>query len=101
MTAAALSGWRPMLTAFVIWFAHFMLCWAAVEIWPRQWPANMLAWTLTPLALVALGLQWVRLRAGRPGGELTGWIRRFGQAATALASVAVVFSAVPSIVFLP
>jgi hypothetical protein len=101
MKAAKLSGWRPMLAAFVVWFAHFMLCWAAVEVWPRQWQANVLAWALTAVALAALGAQWARLHASLPRDELARWNHRFGQGAIAIAGVAVVFSAVPSIVFLP
>jgi hypothetical protein len=90
-----------MLAAFIVWFAHFMLCWAAVEIWPGQWQANVLAWVVTPLALLALGVQAVRLHASAPTGEITRWNRRIGQGANAISSVAVVFSAVPSLLILP
>lgn len=101
MNAAGLAGWRPMVDAFVIWFAHFMGCWVAVELWPRQWPANALAWGFTALALGALGVEWSRLRDGMSRGELAGWNRHVGRGAVVIASVAVVFGALPSVVFLP
>jgi len=101
MNKAPSPGWLPMVGAFVIWFAHFMLCWVAVEIWPGQWVANACAWALTAAALLALGLHARRLQAGVSRGELTGWTRRLGQGAVAIAAVAVVFGAVPSLVFLP
>jgi hypothetical protein len=101
MKALELSGWRPILTAFIIWFAHFMLCWAAVEIWPHQWRANQLAWGFTAIALLAMGEHSMRLNASTPQGELSGWTHRFAQGAIAIATVAVLFSALPSVVFLP
>jgi membrane protein implicated in regulation of membrane protease activity len=90
-----------VLTAFTLWFAHFMACWAAVEVWPGEWPANALAWTATTLALLALRWHAVRLRAQRATGLLPGWQDRFARRATALAAVAVLFGALPSLVFLP
>jgi hypothetical protein len=100
VNAAHRAGWRPMVGAFVIWFAHFVGCWAAAELWwPRQWPANALAWGLTLLALAALVVEWRRLHAGH--GELAGWNRRVGRGAVAIAAAAVVFGALPSLVFLP
>jgi hypothetical protein len=97
-----LSGWLPLVAAFVIWFVHFMVCWAAAELlWPRQWLANGLAWVATLLALGALGWLWRRISLGPPSGGLVGWARRVGQGATVIAVVAVLFSAVPSLVFLP
>jgi hypothetical protein len=101
MKAIRLAGWRPVLTALIIWFAHFMLCWVAAEMWPRQWQANAMAWALTALAMLILGVHWVRLNGIAPGGELTRWTHRFGQGAIAIATVAVLFSAVPSFVLLP
>lgn len=96
------SGWLPLIAAFVIWFVHFVLCWAAAELlWPRQWLANILAWGATVLALAVLAWHWRRLRLDAPSGAVVGWTRRVGQGAIAIASVAVVFSAVPSLVFLP
>lgn len=101
MKALALSGWRPVLTAFVIWFAHFMLCWAVAEIWPHQWRANQLAWVFTVLALLAMGVHLRRLRAAAPRGEMTAWLHRFAYGAIAIATVAIVFTAFPALVHLP
>jgi hypothetical protein len=98
MNASRPTGWRPMIGAFVIWFGHFMGSWVAVELWPGQWPANALAWGLTA---GALGVEWSRLRAGAARGELADWSRRVGPGAIAIAAAAVVFGALPSIVFLP
>jgi hypothetical protein len=95
-------SWLPLVAAFVIWFAHFMLCWAAAELlWPQQWMANGLAWGATLLALGALGWHGRRLRRGPSDGGLADWARRVGQGATAIAMVAVVFTVVPSFVFRP
>lgn len=101
MKAPPMSGWRPLVTAFTIWFAHFMACWAAAEIWPHEWAANALAWAATLLALLAVGLHVMRLNARRAADELGRWNHRFAQGAAAIATAAVLFSALPSIVFLP
>ena len=89
------------LTAFAIWFAHFMLIWAAGEIWPHQWTANAFAWAATAIALLALGVHDVRLKAHHTEGRLSGWSYRLARGAAAIAMVAVVFCALPSLVFLP
>jgi len=101
MTAQAGAGWLPLVWAFIVWFVHFMLCWTAVELWPRQWQANVAAWAATAGALLALAWHWHRLQGHRPPGALSGWVHRLGRGATALAGVAVVFNALPSVVFLP
>ena len=96
-----LTGALPYITAFVIWFAHFMLCWAAVEIWPLQWQANVADWVFTAAALLALGGRWLRSKRSEPHSDLSGWSLRLGRGATALAGLAVVFTAIPSLVFVP
>jgi hypothetical protein len=101
LSAGRLSGWSPLLTAFGIWFAHFMLCWATAEVWPGQWQANASAWAATALALAALGLHTGRMRALGAPGEVTAWTHRLGRGASAIAGVAIGFGAVPSLVFLP
>lgn len=95
------SSVRPNVTAFVIWFVHFMVLWAGSEIWPHQWAANALAWAVTAIALLALGVHFVRLKAQHTTGCLSGWSYRFARGAAAIAVAAVVFSALPSVVFLP
>lgn len=103
MTSSRAAGWTPLVAAFVIWFLHFLLCWAAAELlWPRQWLANGLAWAATVLALGALAWHWRRLGGRAPGEEgLVGWAHQIGRGATAIAGVSVLFSAVPSLVWLP
>jgi hypothetical protein len=95
------SSGRPIVTAFVIWFVHFMVIWAAGEIWPHQWAANAVAWGVTAIALLAVGVHYVRLKVRHADAGLSGWSYRFAQGATAIATAAVVFSALPSVVFLP
>lgn len=95
------SSGRPIVTAFVIWFVHFMVIWAAGEIWPHQWTANVLAWGVTAIALLAVGVHGVRLKARHADGGLPGWSYRFARGAVALATTAVVYSALPSLVLLP
>jgi hypothetical protein len=101
VTAARRSRWGPLVTAFVIWFVHFMACWTAGEIWPQRWPANALAWGATAIALPALVVHFVQVNARYAQGTLSGWALRFARGAIAIAAVAVLFSAVPSLVFLP
>lgn len=95
------SSGRPIVTAFAIWFAHFLVIWAASEIWPHLWTANAVAWVATALALLAVGVHDVRLKNRHADGHLSGWHYRLARGAAALAVVAVVFSALPSLVFLP
>ena len=101
MKAVQPASARPIVTAFVIWFAHFMAIWAAGEIWPYQWTANAFAWGVTVIALLAVGVHHLRLKARHAEGALPGWSYRFARGAGAIAATAVVFSALPSLVFLP
>lgn len=101
MNTTKRSSGRPNVMAFVIWFVHFMVLWAGSEIWSHQWAANTLAWTVTAIALLALGMHFVQLRAQYSKGCLSGWDYRFARGAAAIAMSAVVFSALPSLVFLP
>lgn len=101
MRPQAPSVWPPIVTAFTIWFIHFMVCWTAGEIWPDGWLANVLAWVATALALPALAVHAVRVAARRRAHGPTDWYFRFAQGAVGLAVLATVFSAVPSIVYVP
>ncbi len=101
VTALKHPGGRPIVTPFVIWFVHFMVLWSVGEVWPHQWAANALAWGATAIALLALGVHHVRLTAQHADGSLPGWSYRFVRGAAAIATAAVVFSALPSVVFLP
>ena len=92
---------RPIVTAFVIWFVHVMVSWGASEIWPLQWTANAVAWGATAIALLAVGVHYVRLTAQHADGGLPDWSYHFARGAIAIATVAVMFSALPSFVFLP
>jgi hypothetical protein len=94
-------GWRPMITAFAIWFAHFMVIWAASEIWPHHAMANAVAWVATPIAWTALCVHWVHIRRRHVANDLSDWNHRFAAGAVAIATVAVLFSALPSLVFVP
>ena len=95
------TSWRPIVTAFAIWSVHFMACWTAAEVWPYQRAANALAWGATAIALLALGMHFMQIKAQHAEGGLPGWQYRFAQGAMAIATTAVLFIAVPSIVFLP
>jgi len=95
------SSGRPIVTAFAIWFVDFMVIWAAAEIWPHQWTANVVAWGATAIALLAQGVHCVRLKARHADGGLPAWDYRFARGAVAIAMAAVVFSAIPSFVLLP
>jgi hypothetical protein len=95
------SAARPIVTALAIWFAHFMVIWAASEIWPHQWTANAVAWAATATALLAVAVHFARLKDRYADGRLSGWSYRFARGSAAIATAAVVFSAWPSLVFLP
>jgi hypothetical protein len=99
--ALALAGLRPIITAFSIWFLHFMVCWAAGEIWPHQWAANAVAWGATAIALLAICMHFVQVKAQQADRVLSAWTYRFAQGAIAIATTGVLFSALPSILFLP
>jgi hypothetical protein len=101
MKALKPPSWQPLLTAFAIWFVHFMVIWTAGEIWPHQWTANAVAWAFTAIALLAVGVHGVRLKAQHDVGDLPGWSYRMARGAVAIATAAVVFTALPSAVFLP
>ena len=101
MKASKPSSWQPFVTAFAIWFVHFMVCWTAGEIWPHQWTANVLAWGITAIALLTAAMHLVRVKAQHAGGELPVWHYRFARGAVAIATTAVLFGALPSIIFLP
>lgn len=90
---------RPATTAFVVWFAHFMLCWVAVEFRPFEPLANQLAWGATAVALLALGVHVVHLERWADHGELAAFNRRFARGAVTIAAVAILFTAFPSLVF--
>ena len=94
-------SWRPIVTAFVIWFVHFMVSWGASEIWPLQRTANAVAWGATTIALLAIGVHYVRLTAQHAEGGLQGLSYHSARGAIVIATVAVLFSALPSFVFLP
>ena len=89
------------MTAFAIWFVHFMVSWGASEIWPHQWTANAVAWGVTAIALLAVAVHFVHVKAQHAVGGLAGWSYHFARGAVAIATVAVLFSALPSLVFLP
>lgn len=101
MKAQKRLRWRPIVTAFVIWFVHFMAIWAAGEIWPHQWAANAVAWGATAIALLAMGVHGWRVKALHAADGLADWNCHFAMGAAAIATVAVLFSALPSLVFLP
>ena len=94
-------SWRPIVTAFVIWFVHFMVSWVASEIWPLQWTANAVAWGATAIALLAVGVHFVQVKGQHAVGGLSGWDYHFARGAVAIATLAVLFSALPSFVFVP
>lgn len=100
MKPLPLAGWRPILTAFTLWFAHFMLSWATAELWPGPPMAHPLAWVFTVLALAGLVLHLRRIRSSPPRGELGAWTRRFALGAVAIATTAVLFVALPSLILL-
>lgn len=95
------SRLRRIVTAFAIWFVHFMVLWAAGEIWPHQWTANALAWGATAIALVALSIHYGQSKTQQGDEGFSGWSYRIERGTVLFTMVAVVFSALPSVAFLP
>lgn len=100
MKALKQPGRQVFVTAFVIWFVHFMASWTASEIWPHQWTANAVAWASTAIALLAVGVHFFQVKAQHAVGKLADWNYHFARGAVAIATVAVLFSALPSFVLL-
>lgn len=101
MTASRPASWRPVLSSLSIWFVHFLGCWAVSEFSPDRWWNHVMAWVFTILALAAMGaLHWRLARTGARG-DLARWKQRFAHGATAIAVVAILFTAWPSVVLRP
>lgn len=91
----------PFVTAFVIWFAHFMVSWVASEIWHDERIANAVAWGATAIALLAMALHFSHVRRLHRAGGLADEAYRFARGAACIATTAIVFSALPPLVLLP
>lgn len=98
ITGGARRVRSALVAPFAVWFAHFLGCWAAAELWPRGAWANPLAWGFTLLALLALGVAARRLRREDAPGTEAAPARRIARGALALAVLAVLFTAWPSVV---
>ena len=97
MKATDPSSWRPIVTALSIWFAHFLVCWAASElVWPGQRAAHVVAAGATVIAWAALVLHLRGLHKQGAGAEIR-WKNRLARRATALAALAVLFNALPAV----
>lgn len=101
MTRAWRSYGAPILAAFAIWFVHFVLCWAVAEVWPQGRLANRLAWGFTVAALLAIGVHARRVARRSAGGEFAVTGLRLARGSIVIAAVAVVFTALPSVLLRP
>lgn len=101
MKAGKPVAWLPIVGAFAIWFVHFMVSWAASEIWAHERTANGVAWAATALALLAMAAHALYIRARRAAGALAEWHCHLALGAVALATVAMLFSALPSLLLWP
>lgn len=101
MIASRPDSWQPVLTSLSIWFVHFIACWAVSEFSTHRWWNHVMAWVFTIVALAAVGALHWRLERTDAIGDLACWKRRFARGATALAVVAVIFTAWPSVALLP
>jgi hypothetical protein len=101
MIASRPASWQPVLTSLSIWFVHFIACWAVSEFSPQRWWSHVMAWGFTAVALTSAGIFHWRLERTDASGDLARWKRRFARGATAIAVVAMLFTAWPSVVLLP
>jgi hypothetical protein len=92
-----LTGWTPIIGAFSIWFAHFMIAWGAASIWPHQVIAKAVTLVATIGAILALAILFARLRAAAATGSHTSFARRFGLGSVAIATLATLFDALPAL----
>lgn len=93
--ARTLKGWTPIIGAFSIWFAHFLLVYMAALIWPHQPMARIVAAVATAVALAALAVLFVKLRAAGPTGDQTRFARGFGLGSIFIATAGILFDAAP------
>ena len=93
-----LTGWLPIVGAFSIWFAHFLVIYAAAEIWKHQPIATIVCLVATALALVALILLFFQLRRATPTDEQTRFAKRIGLGSIFIATVGTLFDALPALI---
>lgn len=92
-----LHGWWPIIGAFSIWFAHFLVVYGAALLWPHNPAANIVALAATVPALTALVLLFFKLRSANPRSGQTEFARRFGLGSTFIATAGVLFDAAPAL----
>ena len=93
----ALSGWTPIIGPLCIWFAHFLVIYAAALIWPHQPLAARIGIVATVPAIIALGVLFWRLRTAEPTSGQTRFARRFGFGSIFIATAGVLFDAMPAL----
>lgn len=93
-----LRSWTPIIGALSIWFAHFLIAWGAVSIWPDQRLANVITTVSTLIAFAALAWLFARFRAAVATDDQAAFARRFGLGSVVLATVATLFDAAPALI---
>lgn len=89
-------GWRLLLGGMVIWGLHFFALYGIGSIWLSSMTARLLT-ALTTLLCLA-GEAWLLLRLRRRAGDrLDGWMVNLSRAMIALASIAIVWQAMPAL----
>ncbi len=92
-----LKGWVPIIGAFSLWFAHFLLVYLPALIWPDQFIARLIAIIATAAARVGFWILFRRIRTASATSEQTGFARRFGFGALFISVAGIIFDALPAL----
>lgn len=91
-----MMGWRLLLGGMLIWALHFFALYSIGSIWLSSLAARVLTILMTLLCLG--GEAWLVARLSRQTGEpLDGWMRHLSLSITGLASVAILWQAMPAL----
>lgn len=89
-------AWRNLLGALGIWAAHFLALYSIASIWPDTRLAHLLTAVATLVALGALAL-FARLNRKDRSRSGLAWAGHVGNLALMLATIAVVWQALPAL----
>ena len=93
----ALKGWTPIIGPLSVWFVHFLIVYAAALIWPHQSIAKLVAAIATVVALIALAVLFIKLRAADPTSDQTRFARYVGLVSLFIATAGTLFDAAPAL----
>lgn len=91
-----MMSWRLLLGGMLIWALHFFALYGIGSIWFSSFAPRVLTILVTLLCLG--GEAWLVARLSRRTGDhLDGWMRHLSLAMAGLASVAILWQAMPAL----